>query len=88
MPMIIIPAPMILFTVICSPSSDQAMNRPKMRLVPLNIYASDSSVRFSTCCHKTAYTPITPTAPASHSIQGHEGHSCREAIFVKMDVQA
>ena len=87
-PIMMIAAPMILFKVMASPNSKAENKSTKIKLVPLNIYAVESGILAMTCCQSKAYTPITPIAPAIHSRQGHDSISCREAIFVQMEVQA
>lgn len=81
-------APTILFHVIGSPNNQYANSMVNIMVVPLNIYAVDSSIRRMICCHNIAYIPITPTAPANANKYLQDINTCREASLVKIPTVA
>ena len=87
-PVMMMTEPMIFMVVMASPKSKAAISIVKISVVPLNINAVLISIRRNTCCHKIAYTPITPMAPPSHNKYRQDNHSCRDAIFVHIPTHA
>ena len=88
MPNTITPAPMIFIIVICSLKNKAANSITNIKLVPLNIYAVLSSIRFKICCQQIAYAPITPIAPHKPMQYCHDKNSCCAAYFVNNVTQA
>lgn len=82
MPETIMVEPRIFCHVIPSPNNSSDSKSTKIKLVPLNMYAVESGTRARICCHKKAYTPMTPIAPSIQRMYVADKKTWDAAIFM------
>ena len=80
-PKIMNTAPMTLLRVICSPKKSNENNRINTIVILLQRNALFSSIKESTFCQSTAYTPNKITAPPKNKIYANDRNSYKEAYL-------